>query len=147
MNSKAMTLMEILIVVVLIGIIASFALASYRKMIFKANERDAVLNLTVIQGANKIYRAKNSSYWDTAGSSETDLNVINGTLGTNIVSNNPAYSYQSNISVDPNTFTASAIYTDATASNNFTLRINEGIISSTNPCCDSGACPSRPACP
>ena len=148
MNSKAMTLMEVLIVVVLIGVMAGFALASYRKTFLKATERDAVLNLTVLHGANKIYQAKNSSYWDTNDISVTDLDVINQTLGTNIVANTAVvYSYRSNVAVDPNAFTAEAAYTDGTASNNFTLRVNETSISSTNPCCGAGNCPSRPACP
>ena len=145
MNSRAVTLMEILIVVVLIATIAGFSVVSYRKSVLKARERDAVLNLTVIHGASQIYRAKNASYWDTGGNTINDLNVINQELQISIASTDTAYSYESDIDHQPDRFTAYATW-NLSETDEFRLRVNEGLISDTNPCCDLGNCPSRPAC-
>ena len=145
MNSKAMTLMEVLIVVILIATIAGFSVVSYRKSVLKARERDAVLNLTVIHGASQIYRAKNTDYWDTSGNPITDLNLMMQELEINIAANDMTYSYESDIQREPDIFSAYATW-NAGQADEFGLRADENIISETNPCCYVGDCPSRPAC-
>ena len=143
---RATTLMEIMIVIILFGVVAGLGIPIYTKSLLKASEREAVSNLIVVSGANQMLRARTGSYWDTAGSTITDLNLINQELNINMISTNMTYSYQANSSVDPNVFTAYATYNTG-ESNEFRLRVNQAIVSSTNPCCDSGNnCPSRPAC-
>ena len=69
-NKRAFTIMEIVIVVILIGIIAAFALPNYNKSIRKSHERDAVLQLQALHAANLIFRARNGDYFDTVGTGE-----------------------------------------------------------------------------
>ena len=145
MNSRAMTLMEVLIVVILIATIAGFSIVSYRRAVLKARERDAVLNLSVIHGANQIYRAKHTDYWDTSGNVITNLDLIMQELEINIAANDMFYSYESDIANEPDIFWVYATW-HAGQADEFGLRADENIISETNPCCYVGDCPSRPAC-
>ena len=147
MNQKALTLMEVLIVVVITGIVAGFGVVSYRKSIVKAVERDAILNLTMIQGANKIYRAKQGSYWDTSGNTVTDLNTINQELETNIIANDVSYSYAADLVNNPDAFAAYAAW-NIGRQGEFRIRVNETSISATNPCCDlANSCLTLSNCP
>lgn len=73
--------MELIIVVVIIGIIAGFAIPSYQRAINKAKERKAALNLFTMQQAMIIHYAKTGGYitgdWP-------DIDTINAELGLHI---------------------------------------------------------------
>lgn len=84
---QGFTIMELLIVVILIGIIAAFAIPNYDRAIRKAHERDMEIQLMALHAASTIYRANMGTYWDTAGANEGNLATINDTLGINIISN------------------------------------------------------------
>ena len=127
------TLIELIVVVVLIGIIAGFAIPNYDKAIRKAHERDMSTQMMALHAANMIYRANAGKYWDTATVPETALSVINSTLGINIISNDgTTYSYTSN--VGGTTFTATARW------GAYTIQIDQNPISGTNPSCATGNC-------
>jgi len=59
---KAFTLVELLIVIIIIGILATMAVPQYNKMVEKAKWSEAVSVLGSIKQAVEIYIAENSSY-------------------------------------------------------------------------------------
>ncbi|HLF18510.1 MAG TPA: type II secretion system protein [Candidatus Omnitrophota bacterium] len=129
------TLVELMVVVVIIGILASFALPQYQKAVRKAHERDAVIQLTSLHAANIMYEAKQDAY--LAGN-PLNLAQINSGLNLNIIANDMTYSYTSTVAT---AYTATAAWTD------FTVRVNQTpIAAGTNPCCSAGTCPTLPAC-
>ena len=133
---KGFTLTELLIVVMVIGVMASFAVPSYTKSIRRSHERDMITQLQALHSANLIYRAQEGNYWDTAGVAEMDLTVINATLGINIIANDgTTYSYNS---ADGTAFTTVATWDD------FSVQVDESALDATNPSCSSGpgTCPT-----
>lgn len=139
----AFTLLELIIVVVLIGIIAGFAIPNYGKAIQKAHERDMLMQLMALHAANVMYRANAGTYWDTGGGAQTNLATINSTLGINIISSDgTTYSYTG--AAGGGSFTADADW-DA-----YTLRVNGSAINTSatppNPCCLVGPCLTLGAC-
>ncbi len=85
---EAFTLAELIIVVTLLGIMASFAIPNYTKSIDRSYRKDGTVNLTAIYAAQQIYyNNNNGSYW-----SGGDVNAINTNLGLGILSNNLIYS-------------------------------------------------------
>lgn len=88
-NNSAFTLLEILIVVILIGIISSFAIPNYQKSLEVAYEREAMSGMIQIIQARKTYLA-------THNVSEIpfpldDMTVINNTLKTSLSSDKITY--------------------------------------------------------
>ena len=72
---KGFTLLELLIVVIIIGILATFAIPQYLKAVERAKGSKARHNMSLISEAEKMYRADNDTYLaagDTPGT--TDLN-------------------------------------------------------------------------
>lgn len=136
---RGFTLMELMIVVVIIGIIAGFAIPNYGKAVQKAHERDMLAQLTSIHAANLLYRSYEGKYWDTGGADKT-LADINSTLSLNIIANSgTTYNYNS---ADGSTFTATADWDGGTC----VLQVTQAPISTTNPCWLSGTCVSVPGC-
>lgn len=90
MNSReqSFTLMELMIVVMVIGIIAGFAIPSYQKALDKADERNAVVRLQAIRAGMKIYKARHNSY---PAFDMPDVASINQNLGLNIIANTMSY--------------------------------------------------------
>ncbi|MFH1505123.1 MAG: prepilin-type N-terminal cleavage/methylation domain-containing protein [Candidatus Omnitrophota bacterium] len=75
---KGFTLIELIIVIVIIGIIATFAVPQYFGFIGRAQGAKAKNAITLIVQAEKIIRAETSSYMPVASGAS-----INGTIGTN----------------------------------------------------------------
>ena len=150
---KAFTLTELMIVVVIISIIAAFAVPNYAKAVERSHRRDAEMQLTSIYTANFQYRAVNSIFWPpTAGNRDvTAINdPVNG-LGLGVIPNGMTYfCSNSNTSEgaddsDPNTFTCWAHRGPATnATDDFRVEVNQGLITpGVNPVCVNGTmtCP------
>lgn len=87
---KAVTLIELMIVVIIISIIAGFAFPNYLKAVEKGYERDAIVEMQAINGALAFYKAQAGVYPD--GATMPDATAINAILGLNIVANNMTYS-------------------------------------------------------
>ena len=130
--------MEIIITIVLIGIIATFAIPNYTKAIKKGIERDAIIQLSTIHAASEIYKTNSGKYFIGNCIGHT---LINQNLKTNIIaSNGLAYKYNSSTG---DNFTAWAML-----GGSFSVKISNGPLTSNNPCCSIGpSCPSLPNCP
>ena len=127
---KGFTLMELMVVVIIIGVIAAFAIPNYNKSIQKAHERDMLSQLTSIHAANLLYRSYEGKYWYAAGDPQ-NLAAINSALSINIIANaGTIYNYTS---TDGSSFMATAIWGACT------LGVTEAPIDGTNnPCRSSG---------
>ena len=140
-NAKTgFTLTEVMVVMVIISLMAAFALPNYTESVRKAYERDAINHLTAIYSANQIYRAQARDFWAGPGASATDINAA---LNLNIVSDRLTFTYTDTAGSD--TFEARATLVENSVTI-FVLRLNEASLSTTNPCCESGSCHIAPAC-
>ena len=149
MESKrsGVTLFELVIVVIAIGVIAAFAVPGYNRAVRRAAERDATVQLMTLHAANLLYKSKTGSFWQAQTS---NVQAINENLGLNLIANaDMQYNYTA---LSPDHFEASAGW--AKESGGFTIYINEKPITfnlskddlasitasegtvSYNPCCD-----------
>ncbi len=117
LSKKAMTLIEVLTVVIIIGILAGVAVPRYFKTIERAKDQEAITNLKLIKAAQAIYFVENNTYCCTPVPFE-DVGIINQTLHLNL----PATSdwiYAITVVVSPPSipnFRATATRNDATFS-------------------------------
>lgn len=134
MNKKrAFTLLEVMIVIILISIIAAFAIPTYSKSQQRANEKDMVNNLILLHDAVIIYQGRFDAF---PGAGPFDLNELNTLLNTNILANQKVYQYTT---TDPLVdFTITSDYIPPGGST-VTIEINQGKIdlvsNPPNPCC------------
>lgn len=79
MRAKAFTLMELVIVTVIIGILAAFAIPSYEKAMARQKVKRLIMTANLLTGAQEIYKARNGRYWCDFLSpcSVANLNTIN----------------------------------------------------------------------
>ena len=137
---RGFTLMELMVVVIIIGVIAAFAIPNYSKSIQKAHERDMLVQLTSIHASNLLYRSYDGKYWNTGGV-DKNLAEINSTLSINIIANGiTTYNYNS---ADGITYTATAVW------DGHTVSVTGIPVSNTinpNPCCFSADCLFVPSC-
>lgn len=141
-DKKAFTIMEILIVVIIVGIIAAFAIPNYGRSVRQSHLQDAMMQLSAIRNANQIYFARTSSYWpSTPGQGVTE---INANLSLNIIENQITYTCGPGATAGI-TFTCTAVYNDPV--NTFTatlteapLATNNPPVATDNPRCTSGDC-------
>jgi len=78
MLRKAVTLLELLTVVLIIGILVALTLPRYSTMRERAMDKEAVANLKLIQAAEKIYRMEENCYYPTGD--DADGGEINSFL-------------------------------------------------------------------
>lgn len=77
----AFTLLEILVVIIIIGILATFGIAQYYPVRERALGKEAIANLKLIAAAEKIYRMEHGKYYPGAiAASEDDVTDINDNL-------------------------------------------------------------------
>lgn len=134
-NQRGFTLTEIMVTVLLIGIMAAFAIPNYDKLVRRAHERDIIDALKMIHTASKTTKAHADGY---IPGTLPGIETINKVLLIGIMSQDSIYLYQSH---NPQTFSAKGTYKD------FTACVYEGDLSKSNPCCDSGDCPTLKHCP
>ncbi|MCB9771985.1 MAG: type II secretion system protein [Candidatus Omnitrophica bacterium] len=120
------TIMEILITVLIVGIIAAFAIPNYGKSVDQTHIQDAVMQLSAIRTANQVYYARRSEYWPST--STHPVNEINANLSLSIIENGKTYNCDGN----GTTFTCTAKRSGVQIAG-----VTEAPLSTTNPGCPS----------
>jgi len=101
MNCRAFTLMELMVVVIIVGVMALFAIPDYTKSVERAHRKDAEGNLLMIQAAQRVYAARHAdTYWGPG-----NLGAINSNLELNLLANGATY----NCGAGGATFTCTAV--------------------------------------
>ena len=132
-ENKGFTLTELLITVIIIGLVAAFAVPNYTRTIERSRFRDARAKVIAIHAALEMEEVKTQAYGD--GSTITGLDNINTKLGLNLTDpdGNFTFSY-----IAAGTF-------DITADRNgldYDITANQNPISAANPTCSGTDCPS-----
>lgn len=78
-RSQAVTLMELIVVVVVIGVIAAIAIPRYTTAKERAISQEAIVNLKLISAAEKIYKMEETKYYPPVGTTD-DIATINNAL-------------------------------------------------------------------
>ncbi|MBE0469478.1 MAG: type IV pilin protein [Methyloprofundus sp.] len=101
-QNKGFTLIELMIVVAVIGILASIAYPSYQEYVLRAKRADGKAAILSAQLAQEKYRANNTTYLAVASTASSD----------------GYYNYVvSDVSASNYTITATPTFTDATCGN------------------------------
>lgn len=128
---KAFTLVELIMVVVIIGMMALFAVPNYNKSVAKTYEKTGKNNLLIMYSAQKIKNTGGQLYQSCASTS-----ACNTALDLSIISNGFDYTCTTTGGGPPTGFYCYANRTDTS----FKLKNTE---SANDPCCcTAGTCPS-----
>ena len=135
MPKLGFTLMETLVVIIIIGILASLGTISYSGVRERAIGKEAKANLRLIAAAEKIYRMEYGFFYPSTGN-ETLLTNINSFLRLSLTARNWDYS------INPANTIAFTAYADRSTTtgtgSDCKYKINEG---TDLPIIDSGICP------
>ena len=129
-NQKALTITEIMVSVIILSVIAAFAIPNFVKSIRKNHIRTANFNLIALHSAQQAYRARHSTFYDFDGS-ET-LATANSIFSLNISDTDHNYLFSGNTT----SFTIIARPSDSA----YDLTLTQATIGPTNPQC-TGSCP------
>ena len=103
--NKGFTLAEIIIIILIIGILASLALPSYTKGKERALGKEAQANLIIISGAERNYKMETGNYYGSTHVSDINENLL---LSLVDVETNPNSQWDYNISIGGGGFNATA---------------------------------------
>lgn|SRR3989338_2438840 len=123
---KAFTIMEVMTVVIIVGVIAVFAIPNFSKTMEKSYEQDALTQLTAIHAAQDIYRAQTGAYWSPGVT--YDVTAINSNLGLSIMENGMQYTCYDDLSGGYFCFAI-----PLSGSGSFCVTLTEDALSATNP--------------
>ncbi len=135
---EGFTLLELVVAVVIIGLLVSFAVPRFTKTIESAKNKEAITALRLLRTAERMYYIDYDVYYPSGGGTESDLDKINQDLNLALESADWTYSVNANNSTP--SFTANA--TRSLPARNRTLQITHS--SSNITCTDtsgSGFCP------
>ncbi len=109
MQLKAFTLIELIIVVVLCGIVALFAIPNYNKSVMRSNERAAMNNLLLVYGAQWVrFNSGFNNFVPPTGAPITLAN-INSQLSLSIMDTGTVYQCANGTSATNSTFECTAV--------------------------------------
>lgn len=149
LHKYAVTLLELLIVLLAMSIIAGFGIPIYFNHAHRAYEKKALSALEMIHSAEMHYRTAYGQYWplDTNGGLGYGVRDINRVLRINLIEQDAMDLVYNCTGCTPYgdcyRCTAQKSYPS------FTLRVTKGAvgIGATNPCCSAGTCFIAPRCP
>ena len=105
-NTKSgVTLLESIVVVVIVGILATFALPRFIKAVEKTKANEAISSLEQIKAGEIIYRGEENTYWPCA-LTETNVSTINSQLRLFLDTRELNWDYY--VTANAGTFTATA---------------------------------------
>ena len=82
-NDRGFTLLELMVVIIIVGILASISVPMFGKAIETTKGNEAVAGLEQIRTGQRIYRVEENTYWgDSTGSGVDEIKDINDTLRT-----------------------------------------------------------------
>jgi len=80
---QSFTLIEVLIIIIILGILATIAFTSFRKSVVNSREKEARAMLNLIAQAEKMYKLEAGVYWPCPNTSSCntllDLSIPSGT--------------------------------------------------------------------
>ena len=115
-NKIGFTLMEVLITVSVVAVITAFAIPQFTKSMDRSEERKLLLDMTTIQSAQAVYKARYGDYWppvDLGGPlpvSVSDITELNTALGLNIVQGSKEAYTCMRPAFDPATYICTSMY-------------------------------------
>ena len=139
---EAITLLELLVVIIIIGVLATLGLPRFGTMRERALDKEARANLKLIQAAEKIYRMEIGVFWPDSATADTLS--LNANLRLDLSDENWNYQASSNSGDPP--LDAQATRSNPPAGWNRTFHIDEA---DNEACCcpRDSACPSQDWCP
>lgn len=103
---RGVTLLEMLVIIVIIGVLATLAVTSFEGARERVFGKEAIVSLRLIAAAEKIFRLETNSYYPDSTASPVDaIFDINTNLKLQLNENNWDYSISS---TGPGNFTATA---------------------------------------
>ena len=92
MNKRALTFIELIVVIIIIGILVALSLPQFGKTKEHAIGKEAIVNLKLIAAAEKIYRMEANAYYPiVAPNPQSDIGQINNFLRLSITEANWDY--------------------------------------------------------
>lgn len=92
LNKKSFTLIEILVVIIVIGILASVALPVYTTTKERMLDSEAKTNIALIQVAEKIRKMETGAYYPVSGTTNVVAN-INSALKVSLFTGSLSWTY------------------------------------------------------
>jgi type IV pilus assembly protein PilE len=109
-QEKGITLIELLIVIVIVGILAAVSVPLYTGYMQRARRSDAKVALEQVRAAQEMWRAEKGTYAVDAGGNTAETRLIN-TMGAPLTTISSYYTWNFAAGHDATTFTAQAIPT------------------------------------
>lgn len=143
MRRRSFTLLEIIIVIIIIGILATLGLVNYQLVIEKAHDQHAKSDLKLIQKAERIYRMEQQVYTPCANTQTANDNLRLALPNPNI---NPTWRYSVTVTGTGPTgvFSARAVRGATDARWQRTWCITQD--TTAEPCCTGSGCSTSPGC-
>ncbi len=129
------TILELIAVVIIIAIIAGFAIPSYQKTLEKTYRKQATADLIAVHAAQQIKYSEDTQYYPNSATTVT-VASINSNLRLNLIEQGMVYTCTG--VAGGGSFTCDAV---RFASPVWTLRVTSAALSASNPTCQSGPCP------
>ena len=134
------TLIELITIVVVIGIIAAFAIPQYNVAVVRGLERNAAVNLLSVSSAENLLRARSTQFWPLSAAWESNLTNINNNLGLQITRAQNRLEYRCTGNASGTAYQCQASF-PSIASATWTLEVRNNQLNGRPYCTVASACP------